>query len=131
VTTYQLDPTSGALTPLQILPTVPATFTGNNAPAEISVAASGRFLYESNRGHNSIGIFAINAASGMLTPVGWESTQGTTPRFFGLDPTGRGLYAANQGSDTVVAFGVNAGNGRLTPTGEILKVGAPCTIVFL
>jgi 6-phosphogluconolactonase len=67
----------------------------------------------------------------VLTPVGWESTQGRTPRFFGLDPTGRALYAANQNSDTVVIFRVNATTGKLTPTKEVVNVASPTTIAFV
>lgn len=130
VTAYQFDANSGALKPLQILPSTPPTFTGNNSTAEIAVARSGRFVYVSNRGHNSIAIFAIDASSGMLTSAGWEPTQGSTPRFFAIDPAGTRLYAANQSSDTVVIFRIDETTGKLSPTGEILKVGAPCTIEF-
>jgi 6-phosphogluconolactonase len=87
-------------------------------------------VYASNRGHNSIVIFAVDAASGRLKPVGWEPTQGLTPRYFGLDPAGANLYAANQESDTVVAFRVNERTGGLTPTGEMLTTRTPCTIAF-
>jgi 6-phosphogluconolactonase len=131
LTTYHFDSNTGELKPLQIVPTIPSTFTGNNTAAEIAVAPSGRFVYGSNRGHDSIAIFAIDSATGMLTSVAWESTQGTTPRYFGLHPSGRELYAANQTSDTVVVFRVNESTGKLAATGEILKAGAPCTIAFL
>ena len=130
MTTYQFDAAAGTLKPLQVLPTIPSSYTGDNTAAEISVASSGRFVYASNRGHNSIAIFAINAANGTLSPAGWELTQGATPRYFGVDPSGAELYAANQGSDTVVRFHVNQATGRLTPAGETVKVGAPCTIAF-
>src|SRR5205814_4596510 len=105
-------------------------YTGDNTAAEIAVAASGRFVYASNRGHNSVATFAVNASNGMLSPLAWESTQGATPRYFGVDPTGAELYAANQGSDTVVRFRVNQTTGMITPAGETIKVGAPCTIAF-
>jgi 6-phosphogluconolactonase (cycloisomerase 2 family) len=130
MTTYQFDSGRGELKPIQIVPTTPDTYTGNNTAAEIAVARSGRFVYASNRGHNSIAIFGIDAASGRLTPVGWEPTQGLTPRYFGLDPAGATLYVANQESDTVVAFRVNERTGRLTPTGETLGTRTPCTIAF-
>jgi 6-phosphogluconolactonase len=129
MTTYQFDAARGALKPVQILPTIPQTYTGDNTAAEVAVSPSGRFVYGSNRGHDSIVTFAADA-TGMLTPIDWTSTQGTTPRYFGLDPTGSYLYAANQTSDTVVVFRVDAATGRLATTGEILKVGAPCTIAF-
>src|SRR5204862_6230048 len=102
ITTYHFDPGKGVLEPLQIRPTTPPTYTGNNSGAEIAVASSGRFVYGSNRGHDSIAIFSIDAQTGLLTAVWWEPTQGRTPRFFGLDPTGTHFYAANQNSDTVV-----------------------------
>ena len=67
----------------------------------------------------------------MLTPVGWEPTQGKTPRFFALDPSGTSLYAANQDSDTIVAFRVDPATGKLAPTGQIVKTGSPSSIVLL
>ena len=130
MTTYQFDSSRGVLKPIQIVPTTPSSYTGNNTAAEIAVTRSGRFVYASNRGHNSIVIFSIDAAAGTLTPVGWEPTQGMTPRYFGLDPAGANLYAANQASDSVVAFRVNERTGRLTPTGETLPTRTPCTIAF-
>jgi 6-phosphogluconolactonase (cycloisomerase 2 family) len=154
ITTYQFEPEKGVLKPLQIMSTPPATYTGNNTTAEIWVAPSGRFVYGSNRGHDSIAIFAVDeppsrrrrfgeprrsspeaqssggGRTGMLSAVGWESTQGRTPRYFGLDPSRTHLYAANQNSDTVVIFRVNQTTGKLTPTGEVIKVGSPSTIVF-
>ena len=130
ITTYHFDPDKGVLEPLQIRPTTPPTYTGNNSGAEIAVASSGRFVYGSNRGHDSIAIFAIDQASGTLTPVGWESTQGRTPRFFGLDPSETHLYAANQGSDTVVIFRVDQTTGALTATNQIVRVATPTTIAW-
>jgi 6-phosphogluconolactonase (cycloisomerase 2 family) len=130
IATYEFEPDKGVLKPLQILPTTPSTYTGNNTGAEVAVAPSGRFVYGSNRGHNSIAIFAIDDKSGLLSSVGWEPTQGSTPRFFALDPSGAQLYAANQGTDTIVVFDVNQSTGRLTPTGETVKVMTPTSIAF-
>ena len=130
ITTYNFDPEKGALKPLQILPTAPSSYTGNNTGAEIVVAPSGRFVYGSNRGHDSIAIFAVDQSSGLLTSIGWEPTQGRTPRFFTLHPSGDYLYAANQNSDTVVIFRVNQMTGKLTPTGEVVDVASPSTIAF-
>ena len=95
------------------------------------MARTGRYLYVSNRGHDSIGIFAIDDASGVLAPVGWESTQGKTPRFFALEPAGVTLYAANQDNDTIVAFRVDALTGKLAATGQAVKTGSPSSIVFV
>jgi 6-phosphogluconolactonase len=130
ITTYQFDPDKGMLKALQIVPTVPPTYTENNTGAEIVVAPSGRFVYGSNRGHDSVAIFAVDTQTGMLKSVGWESTQGRTPRFFALDPSSAYLYAANQGSDTVVVFSVEQMTGKLTPTGETIQIKTPTTIVF-
>jgi len=130
ITVYAFDAEKGGLKPLQIVPSLPSTYTGNNSGAEIWVAPSGRFVYGSNRGHDSIAIFAIDGQTGMLTAVGWEPTQGHTPRFFGLDPTGTELYAANQNSDTVVVFRVDPATGKLKATGQVISAGSPSTIVF-
>jgi 6-phosphogluconolactonase (cycloisomerase 2 family) len=129
LTTYRFDSERGALTPLQVITTLPPSFTGNSTTSEIVVAASGRFVYASNRGHDSLAIFAVEDA-GTLSPVGWEPTQGKTPRFFAVEPSGTVLYAANMDSDTIVAFRVDAGSGKLTPTGQIIKTGSPSSIVF-
>jgi 6-phosphogluconolactonase len=130
IATYQLDSEAAALKPLQVITTLPTSYTGNNTGAEIVVAPTGRFLYGSNRGHDSIAIFAIDPSTGVLASVGWESTQGKTPRFFGLDGPGTHLYAANQNSDTVVIFRVDQTSGKLTHTGETIKVASPTTIAF-
>ena len=130
VTTYRWDGERGELRPLQILPSLPDSFTGNNTGSEIAVAPSGAFVYASNRGHDSIAIFAIERASGGLTPIGWEATQGEKPRFFALTPSGRQLYAANEASDTIVAFRVNRTSGKLTPTGQTIESASPSCIVF-
>ena len=129
LTTYRFDGERGALTPLQVITTLPPSFTGSSTTSEIVVAASGRFVYASNRGHDSLVIFAVEDA-GTLSPVGWEPTQGRTPRFFAIEPSGTLLYAANMDSDTIVAFRVDAGSGKLTATGQIIKTGSPSSIVF-
>ncbi len=84
----------------------------------------------SNRGHNSIVTYNVDPASGRLAPVGWEPTQGRTPRFFTLDPTGGLLYAANLESHNIVAFRVDQTTGKLTPTGRIVETGSPSCIIF-
>src|SRR5439155_2971195 len=76
-------------------------------------------------------VFAVDAGTGVLTPVDWEPTQGKTPRFFTLDPSGRYLYAANQDSDTIVCFRVDPGSGKLSSTGNVVKTGSPSSIVFV
>ena len=88
-------------------------------------------LYCSNRGHDSIAIFAIDPASGRLSSAGWQKTGGAEPRFIGADPTGRFLYAANQNSDDIVVFAIDAATGALTPTGARVSTRSPVTIAFL
>lgn len=131
VTTYQWDGERGALTPVHIIPTTPATFVGDNTGAEIAVAPSGKFVYVSNRGHNSIATFAVDANDGTLAPIDWEPTQGRKPRFFTLDPAGAMLYVANEDSDTIVAFGLHAVSGKPVPTGLVINTGSPSCIAFL
>ena len=131
LTTFKFDTERGELMPLQTITTLPPSFTGTSTTSEIAVAPSGRFVYGSNRGHDSIVIFAVDGGTGVLSPVGWESTQGRVPRFFALDPSGAFLYAANQNSDTIVAFSVDQATGRLKPTGQVVKTGSPSSIVFV
>jgi 6-phosphogluconolactonase len=130
VTAFVWDSERGELKPFQVIPTLPETFMGNNQPAEIQVAPSGNFVYVSNRGHDSIVTFGIDSANGRLAPVGFEPTQGRTPRFFTLDPTGSLLYAANLESDNIVTFRVDQKSGKLTPTGQVVQTGSPSCIIF-
>ena len=130
MTTYRWDAGSGALTPRQVITTLPTDFTGYSTTAEIAVSGDGRFVYCSNRGHDSVAIFRADAETGLLAHAGWEPTQGAHPRFICLDPAGRHLYAANEQGDTVVAFRVDAATGTLTPTGQVIRTPSPVTIVF-
>ena len=130
LTAYAFDGERGLLRALEVVPTLPPTFSGRNTTAEIGVAPSGRFVYGSNRGHDSLAIFAIDGGSGRLTPVGWEPTRGEKPRYFGLDPSGSFLYAANQDSDTIVTFRVDRASGKLAPTGQVVQAGSPVCIAF-
>ena len=99
--------------------------------ADVPVHPSGRFLYGSNRGHDSIVVFAIDEKTGRLTYVENRATQGSTPRGFGIDPSGSYLLAANQRSDSVVVFRIDKQTGRLTPTGHTIDVGAPVCVKFV
>jgi 6-phosphogluconolactonase (cycloisomerase 2 family) len=130
VTAYTYSPKTGALTPRQVLSTLPDTFTGNSRASEIQVDGAGRFLYASNRGHDSIAVFRIDPASGMLSFAGADATHGKTPRFFTLTPNGRFLFALNEDSDSIVAFAVDRASGRLTPTGAAVQSGSPVCMVF-
>lgn len=125
-----LDPATGTLTELQTVSTLPEGYSGTISCADIHVHPSGRFVYGSNRGHDSIVIFAIDQATGRLTLVGHEPTQGRTPRNFALDPTGTFLLAANQDTGTIVTFRIDAETGKLTPTGQVTQVPAPVCIKF-
>jgi 6-phosphogluconolactonase (cycloisomerase 2 family) len=129
VAAYRIAAT-GALEPLQVQPSIPSSFVGDSTGAAVDVAPSGRFVYVSNRGHDSVGIFRIDESNGLLAPVGWEPTRGPTPRFIGLDPTGARLYAANQRGDAIVEFSVNAASGLLTATGRIVVAGTPVCVVW-
>ena len=130
VTAYAYSERNGALAPRQILGTLPDTFTGNSRAAEIQVDAGQNFLYASNRGHDSIAVFRIDPATGLLAFLGADPAQGRTPRFFALSPNGRFLFALNEDSDSIVAFAVDARDGRLTPTGFALQSGSPVCMIF-
>jgi 6-phosphogluconolactonase (cycloisomerase 2 family) len=129
IATYRFDTERGSLRALQVMSTLPTDFTGYSTAAEIAVSPDGRFVYGSNRGHDSITIFQANP-EGLLSVVDWQPSGGSTPRFIGLDPAGRFLYAANEQSDTVVTFQVDGNSGKLTPTGQVIKNASPVTIVF-
>jgi 6-phosphogluconolactonase len=131
VTALAYDAAKGTLKPLQTLSTLPEGFTGNSSTAEVQVHPSGKFLYGSNRGHDSIAIFKIDPDTGRLTPAGHQSTQGKTPRNFGIDPTGQYLLAANQDSDTIVVFRIDPATGALAPTGQVVEAPKPVCVKFL
>ncbi len=124
VTAYRFDAANGMLTELATVSTIPADFKGENSTAEVKV--HGKFVYVSNRGHDSIAIFEINN-DGTLTPKGHVNTQGKTPRNFNL--IGNFLLAANQDTGNVVVFKIDEKTGSLTPTGSSAKVSMPVCIV--
>ena len=128
VTVFALDPGPGTLRRVQMVPTLPANFSGNNTGAEIAVDAKGSFLYVSNRGHDSIAVFSIHPDDGSLTPLEWVPSGGKAPRHFVIDPTGEWLFAANQGSDNISLLRVDPMSGRLTPTGRSLEVISPVCV---
>ena len=115
----------GAFTALQTLSTLPADYTGPNTGAAIKVAPSGRFVYASNRGHNSLAIYAVNPETGQLSPVGHEPTQGVGPRDFAIDSSGALLLAANQDTNTVVMFWIDPDAGTLRATGHAAATPTP------
>lgn len=130
VATYHFDIQEGRLVPLQTLSTLPENVMGNTC-AEILVAPSGKFVYVSNRGHDSIAIFRVDQNTGLLSPVGWEPTIGKTPRFVTLDSSGEFLFVANEDSDTIVSFKVDENNGKLIFTGQVVQTGSPVCILPL
>ena len=129
---FSRDPNNGRLTEVQTVSTLPANETVRRgySTAEVQVHPSGRFLYGSNRGHDSIVVFAIDETSGRLTYVEHQPTGGSTPRGFGIDPSGTILLAANQRSDSVIVFRINPQTGRLTPTGQRIDVASPVCVTF-
>ena len=131
VTAFAYDSASGALTEIQTIPTLPEAFDGSSSCAEVRVHPSGRFLYGSNRGHNSIAVYRINRRKGTLTFVEHETADIKTPRNFNIDPTGKFCLVANQGGDSIVVFRVNRKTGALEPTGHKISVGRPVCIRFL
>ena len=114
ITVFDYDEDSGGLTIVQTASTLPDDFEGDSTCADIHIHPSGRFLYGSNRGHDSIAIFEIDPDNGTVTPVGHESTRGKTPRNFALDAAGRYLYAANQDTHTIETFAIDPATGLLT-----------------
>jgi len=127
---YAYDGEQGTLQELQTVSALPEGFEGVSYCADVHVAPSGRFVYGSNRGHDSIVIFAIDEGSGRLTYVGHEPTQGQVPRGFAIDPTGTFLLVANQHTDTVVTFQIDQQTGKLQPTGHVVQVPTPVCIVM-
>lgn len=130
LTSFAYDAKRGSLKELQTVSTVPQEFTGSKSCAEVQIHPLGRFVYGSNRGHDSIAVYAVNPGDGKLSWVQCQSTQGKTPRHFVIDPTGQWLLAENQGSDNIVVFRLDMKTGRLSPTGQVVEVGSPVCAVF-
>jgi len=128
VTAFRYDRDRGILREIQTLSTLPGDFRGASTCAEVQISPSGKFLYGSNRGHDSIVIYAIDQADGTLACIGHESTQGKTPRNFAVDPAGEFLLAANQDSDSIVIFRLDPASGELTATGHRVDVPTPVCV---
>jgi 6-phosphogluconolactonase len=131
LTSFAYDAKRGALEELQTVSTLPESFAGKSFCAEVQVHPSGKFVYGSNRGHDSIAIFGFDARKGKLTYVEHQATQGKIPRHFAIDPTGQWLLAENQDSDSVVIFRVDTKTGRLSATGQTVSVGVPICAIFV
>ncbi len=130
LTAFSYDAQGGVLHSLETLSTVPKDYKGYNDCAELYIHPSGKFLYGSNRGHNSITVFALDPVKGTPRPIQYASTEGKTPRSFGIDPSGSYLIAANQESDSLVVFRIDPSTGRLTPTGQKANEAAPICVMF-
>jgi 6-phosphogluconolactonase len=130
VVVFAYGEAQGTLEQIQSIPTLPAGFAGSSHTADLHVHPSGKHLYCSNRGHDSIAMYGIDPDTGMLTFLGCESTQGKVPRNFAIDPTGALLLAANQNSSTVAAYHIDQQTGRLTPTGAVSPAPTPVCLKF-
>jgi 6-phosphogluconolactonase len=131
ITVFSLNSESGAMQSAQTHSTLPKGFSGNNSTAEIVIDTQGKFVYVSNRGDNSIAQFSVDSADGSLTPVGWISSGGETPRNFEIDPSGKWLFAANQDSGNIVLFSIDQTNGTLKQISDSTKISSPVCILFL
>lgn len=131
VTAFAYDKAQGKLSEIQNVSTLPAGFTGTTYCADIHVHPSGKFLYGSNRGHDSIVIYGVDAQTGKLTLIGHEPVQGKWPRNFGLDPTGQWLLVANQNTDNIAVFRIDQQSGKLNFTGKQIQISAPVCVKFI
>lgn len=131
VTAFAWDARRGVLSEIQTISTLPAGFTGTNYDAEVITDRAGRFLYGSNRGHDSIALFSIDPRKGTLRFVETVSSQGKFPRNFNLDPTGAWMLVGNQNTDNVAVYKVDGSTGRITPTGRQVQAPSPICIKFV
>ena len=130
VATFAWNPSAGTLVQRQSIATVPLGTSPTNSTAEIVVHPNGRFVYASNRGHDSIAVFSVDARNGRLTLLANTPTGGSTPRSFAVDGSGRWLLAANQKSDSIVTFAIDPTKGTLTPNGATIAVPRPVCVAF-
>ncbi len=130
VTSYGYHAVSGMLTALQVIPALPQSFIGDSRASEIQSSVDGRFIYVSNRGYDSVAIFAADTATGWLTLVDIVQTSGKTPRFFTLTSDGRFMFVAHEDSDMIAVFTVDQVTGQFAPTGDVVRTGSPVCIVL-
>jgi 6-phosphogluconolactonase len=131
VEAFAYDAVNGVLRPVQTISALPKNSSVHSEAAEIQVHPSGKFLYASNRGHDSIAVFAVDPGKGTLTPVEYASTKGQSPRHFDIAPGGSLLFAENEKSDNIFLFHINQQTGKLTPTGQSLEVSQPVCVKFV
>jgi len=129
ITTFDYDPVRGAFIWAQTISTLPASFNGTNTTAEIRIHPSGRFLYNTNRGHNSVTMYEIDPNTGHLSVIGWQSTLGEWPRGMNIDPSGTFLYVGNQNTDTIAVFAIQPSNGKLKHS-TLVSTPTPVDIEF-
>jgi 6-phosphogluconolactonase len=128
---FSYDAKAGVLTELQAISSLPAHYEGPNSGAEVAVHPSGKFLYASNRGNNTVVLFGIDTVHGTLTYIEEQGTGGKTPRHFGIEPSAKHMAIGNQESDTILACVIDAGNGRLKPSGVFAECPSPVCMKFL
>lgn len=131
VTALEFDAARGTLKEIQTVSTLPADWSGANTCADVHISPNGKFVYGSNRGHDSIAVYRFDEKTGKLEPVEHVSTGGITPRNFAVDPTGRFLLAANQNSDSIVVFRIDERSGKLTANGAKAQVPAPVCLKLI
>ncbi len=131
VSVFTHDPANGDLKLIQTVPTLPTDFKKQTTGAEVRLAPSGKFLYTSNRGDNSIQVYAIDPDKGTLRQIQSVPTEGKDPRGFALDPAGRILVAGNQDTNNLVVFKVDAETGKLTPSGQQFEIPSPVDVLFV
>jgi 6-phosphogluconolactonase len=128
LTSYYFNQMTGTLQEIATYPTLPPDFSGSNSTADVHVTSDGKFVYGSNRGHDSLAIYAVDQSTGKLMPLGYQSTLGRTPRNFAIDPTGAFIYAANQDSNNLVTFRLDRETGALSPTGYVVSSPSPTCV---
>lgn len=131
ISSFSYNPETGKMTEVQTVPTLPEDFSGENTCADIHLHPNGRFVYGSNRGHNSIVVHRVDPETGEMDYVGHVGSGGKRPRNFGIDPTGRYMLVANQDSDNIVTFQINPETGLPEETGNIIEVPTPVCILFM
>ena len=131
ITAMAYDSKAGALHPLQSVSTLPQDYSGKNTTAEIDIHPSGKFLYGSNRGQDTVVVFQVDGDKGTLTRVADHKTGGKTPRHFGIDPSGRLLAVGNQASDTIQLCEIDSQSGQLQPSAALAEAPSPVCIRFL
>jgi 6-phosphogluconolactonase len=131
ITVFSYNKATAAMTEVQTISTLPKDFTGTPSCAEIVLHPSGKFLYGSNRVHNSIALFAVDKKTGKLTFVEHQSVLGKKPRHITVDPSGQWLIAENQDSDSIIMYSIDTATGKIKPTGQTFTLGSPVCSVFV